>query len=1063
MKKIIILMVTAVLMFGCATVPLAYKEAKKNKSIESYENFLKTNPDSKYSKKAKAKIEKLKFTEAINTNTEESLTMFIEEYPNSKYLKKIKIALDPFAFRNAENENTIEAFYKYVQDYPRGRNIRSAKLKIELLRYDKALEENTIECYKKYINDYPNSYSDRFKVIKSKLIDLEYYNARNIGSIEAYKAFQEKYSNNKYSSLVKELIYQDDPKIDFTKSKFISFRLRHPSSPAMNTWLSCYDEFLYKKAGDKSYGYTELYCQYLTYSPNSVHYNEIMTKLLTNDISDIYSKANFDLAAEYIKRHPDVESTGKIDSDVIANNELEYLREIYISSAIDSALVRAQEFGVSDSLIAEFLTLKDEIMRFESLDIKNPDQCKTFIRDYPNCPIIKSIREEVFNCNYLTDSQRNNTAIADLVYWVPEKEATQFYKTNYDNLLRETEAETDSSAIVEILKPWIICNTYKLDTLEEKIFLADLFSWFGLLELRQDEINNASICYLTAASIVNTCYSDVATIYFIEALEEVLENILSMDIMSSINSAKQKMSVATDNIENIRKSLNLLGELSCLFGDVDFLTTLSEYLNASDEEGAENSMATMEEIGKVLDTENDVYRSGINMLTKLFEIDKDCWQALRAFNLFPERAPLEAILLMPRFYDYESRIEEYLLKFQDEALIVAKDWIENSNETNKIERGYFVLGFFQIKTDINKLTETNKYWLYYNIRNGIQVSKYRQLLIDIAAQKDEIALVLYNRCSENEETPQQLTNWLHSEIDNKKYTDNETLHIFYPLIRNMEHSEKINTINKMYNSYNIEWSDAASEFYRSEIPDELTEGYIKEILEGSVPYKKLELIKYIIELKLPEYSDYIESYLLGNYYTAGDSEIIRRNLVNLYTKDIYVGYNEQINYSAVNRVVDSSEKIYKSLFIQLASTGLDILDYETAVKVIISRFLTEDQLCIIGAEWIVKNYDPNNSKLKPSFDNIKTNSKIQEAVLTFLQTYFDDNPDFTTYSKQCEKLKQSDQWMQLVTLDAQYGNKDSSETNIEEKGNIKNPIEDWQLNILRENVAQRFLQLLDLN
>ena len=1034
-----------------------FKQALEQNTILSIENFIKQFPDCKYIPKANKQLEFLKYQHAINKNTIEDLSSFLEEYPNSKYTKKVNLALEPLFYEQAKKENSIESYQKYIDKFPKGKNLYSVSSELKKLRYNDALEKNTKEVYAKYLKDFPNDF--RSKTITQKLIHIEFVDVKKEGSIEEYKEFVKKYPNSQYSKELSKIINKDDPKTDFTPEKYFSFKLRNPSSPALNTWKDCYKNYLYDKAKSESYSYTDEYSKYLTFSLSTENYSEVITKVLSNVRYGFAKDANFILATEYKKKEPNGKYVNDLSPEKIAGNELTQLKDIYISGIVESSIARATNYGVNKDVLKKFHDLKQEIIEFEKIDIRNFQQCKIFLEKYPSCPYSEVIRKEVFEQKYFGIENAQKEQIEDLVFWLPASEAPIFYNAAYKNILATASSEMDSIKRIAVLTPWITCPTYKFNTLEEKLFTADLFSWYALMQLRQNNMSNAAICYLTAAAITHTCFNNIQSRYFTLAFDFSggLDN-----MQSSIQDAKIKLQNATSNIKQTRELLYTMGLSSYYFGESNFLEKLLEGIEPKNEQEEITLQSAKEKAKQMKEQNNTVYNNSVSILSRLFEVDKDCWPSLRAFIIYPEKKPLKNIVLMPRFYDYEDNIEEYLTNFKDDALLVAKEWLKSSDNKNKIERSYYILGYFKEKFQVEariKLSDENKYWCYYNIRIGNQVAKYKELLIKEAASEDRIALVLYNRISSDDVTPPSLKKWLDKEIDEKKYNDNVTIHIFYKVISNMKQEDKTETINRMYNSYNMKWNDVASKYYKLEIPDNLSESYVKDILEGSIPYKKLDLIKYIAKNELAEFNKYVELYLVGHYYTAGDGEIIRRNLKNMYTKDIVVGYNQQINYSAVNSAVNKSEKVYKSLLIQMAISGLDILDFEKATSIIKKRFLLDDNLCLIGTEWILKNYDKDKVANKPTFDEVVTSSQEQKAAKSFLEAYFSDTPDFAKYTKQCQKLTDSDKWVNLVTINAKYGNKISGSTESTIK--IASPVNDWDLSVLNTNIKQRYLDIIN--
>lgn len=220
----------------------------------------------------------------------------------------------------------------------------------------------------------------------------------------------------------------------------------------------------------------------------------------------------------------------------------------------------------------------------------------------------------------------------------------------------------------------------------------------------------------------------------------------------------------------------------------------------------------------------------------------------------------------------------------------------------------------------------------------------------------------------------------------------------------------------------------------------------------------MTLVNTIMKRDSVKYLDIIQQYLAGQYYTPGDEEIIRRNLKNMFTKDITVGYNERINWSAVNNAVDKLEPRYRAMLILAAADGLDLLAVDESLEIIKTRFLSDDHLCVTGAQWILDNYQPEEYGAI-DFSAIKTHSKIQQAVTNLLETHYSPQPDYSNYVKRVNKLQKEDQWSELVNLGVEHGKSDLFKQTNEET-DLNNPINDKTLKTLTNNIKNRYMTIL---
>ena len=150
------LLVLILLFHGCDKTKEAFYEAEEIATKEAYNNFILTNPTSKYIDKAKNRIKDISFWEKINTSkTNKLYDNYLVKFPKGLYIseaeQKIKMISDLY---NAESKETIE---KFIKDYPNSELLSQAHYKmkdIELWEQIKA--KQSIELYKNYIDSFPD-------------------------------------------------------------------------------------------------------------------------------------------------------------------------------------------------------------------------------------------------------------------------------------------------------------------------------------------------------------------------------------------------------------------------------------------------------------------------------------------------------------------------------------------------------------------------------------------------------------------------------------------------------------------------------------------------------------------------------------------------------------------------------------------------------------------------------------------------------------------------------------------------------------------------------------------
>jgi hypothetical protein len=133
---------TIFVFFGCATLKGDFEKAKKEDSVESYEEFLSKHPVSEYSTQATSRLEEL-------------------IWGNLKTANRFQL-----------NDQLLIVLYEsYVSRFPAGRYAREAKSKIEEIYYKQALNHDSVQGYKDFINKF--SASDSLPQIRRRLEIIE--------------------------------------------------------------------------------------------------------------------------------------------------------------------------------------------------------------------------------------------------------------------------------------------------------------------------------------------------------------------------------------------------------------------------------------------------------------------------------------------------------------------------------------------------------------------------------------------------------------------------------------------------------------------------------------------------------------------------------------------------------------------------------------------------------------------------------------------------------------------------------------------------------------------------
>jgi hypothetical protein len=134
-----------------------WKKTQKINTIETYQDFIKTFPQSEFYKEARSKLFELEYTKAINTNTIESLEYYVNNYADSKFYNEVFDKLIGLEWNLASKENTHQSLNSFIEKYPNSKLKEDAFEKIEELDYQLALDRNNLEAYNSFLQVYPNS------------------------------------------------------------------------------------------------------------------------------------------------------------------------------------------------------------------------------------------------------------------------------------------------------------------------------------------------------------------------------------------------------------------------------------------------------------------------------------------------------------------------------------------------------------------------------------------------------------------------------------------------------------------------------------------------------------------------------------------------------------------------------------------------------------------------------------------------------------------------------------------------------------------------------------------
>ena len=116
----------------------AYAALDGSQEPSEYEAFLNKYPESAFRQEVKKKMERLllvkkQWDELGATSTKESFMQFMKNFPESRYVADCQNKIDSIDWTEVNAENTPEAYQRYLKEHPEGRYVAEAKVGKEKL------------------------------------------------------------------------------------------------------------------------------------------------------------------------------------------------------------------------------------------------------------------------------------------------------------------------------------------------------------------------------------------------------------------------------------------------------------------------------------------------------------------------------------------------------------------------------------------------------------------------------------------------------------------------------------------------------------------------------------------------------------------------------------------------------------------------------------------------------------------------------------------------------------------------------------------------------------------
>ncbi len=140
----------ALALAGCADT--TWEAARKADSVAAYHRFLRENPDSDHARDAE---ERLAYLRVRTHRTLESFEEFQRTYPQSALLPELRQNLEDLVFEGARAQNTPEAYRTFLQTYPRGRFSDRATGNLHYVEHVRGSADAAV--LRSFVGDHPSS------------------------------------------------------------------------------------------------------------------------------------------------------------------------------------------------------------------------------------------------------------------------------------------------------------------------------------------------------------------------------------------------------------------------------------------------------------------------------------------------------------------------------------------------------------------------------------------------------------------------------------------------------------------------------------------------------------------------------------------------------------------------------------------------------------------------------------------------------------------------------------------------------------------------------------------
>jgi len=232
--KTLLLFCTMLISISAFTQEKQFNKACKKHTIESYEKFINKFPNSEFTEEAEYKK-----VEIVNTST--AYEHYLKEYPKGEFSSKAENCLCKLEYFKIEKNSKIELFKTYLKRFSDCEDYNAmAKKTLIMLEYQNAEEINTLDAYEYFLKEY--TANEFINQAENNIQKLEFENAKKENTIMALNIYIEKYPESSFTKLAKKRIEE----IDFNKAKALN------SINAYNNYLQKYPKGIFQKKAEKA-------------------------------------------------------------------------------------------------------------------------------------------------------------------------------------------------------------------------------------------------------------------------------------------------------------------------------------------------------------------------------------------------------------------------------------------------------------------------------------------------------------------------------------------------------------------------------------------------------------------------------------------------------------------------------------------------------------------------------------------------------------------------------------------------------------------------------------------